>query len=375
MKKIAVYAICKNEMKFLPTWWENMSKGVDYICILDTGSTDGTLEWLTEKRKEDNRLIWKQEIVTPWAFDVARNRSMELVPMDADILVCTDFDEKWLTPNWAGVLRKAWKKGKTISAMYRFDWRMSEDGVTPIKSFVYSKIHARCTHYWKYPIHEDILPRKGFELTRETTINLYGKLILQHFPDDRKPRDYTLMIELRVERFHDSISRLYLGIAYSETQDEDLWEKAVEQFTEIVEYPDDTLRCERERSFSAYRIGLLYYLSDCKDMALQWWKRAVEIDPTYRDPLMDLVRLYMEKGLHGMAYRYVLKALDDCVNMNIWVDNLYYWTSNMIYKLASKCAYNVRKYEEALRYATTALNIDPDDKDAMELIDLISKHK
>ena len=62
----------------------------DYIVVLDTGSTDGTYE----KLKEDSRVtVVKQEVITPWRFDIARNKSMELIPEDADILVCTDFDE------------------------------------------------------------------------------------------------------------------------------------------------------------------------------------------------------------------------------------------------------------------------------------------
>jgi len=44
-KKICIYAICKNEMKFVETWLNNMSEA-DYIVVLDTGSTDGTYEYL-----------------------------------------------------------------------------------------------------------------------------------------------------------------------------------------------------------------------------------------------------------------------------------------------------------------------------------------
>ena len=43
--KICVYAICKNEMKFIDKWIESMSEA-DYIVVLDTGSTDGTFEKL-----------------------------------------------------------------------------------------------------------------------------------------------------------------------------------------------------------------------------------------------------------------------------------------------------------------------------------------
>ena len=35
--KICVYAICKNESKFIKRWYESI-KGADYICVLDTGS-------------------------------------------------------------------------------------------------------------------------------------------------------------------------------------------------------------------------------------------------------------------------------------------------------------------------------------------------
>ena len=88
-QKICVYAICKNESKFVEKWLESMSEA-DYIVVLDTGSTDDTFE----KLKNDPRVtLVKQEEINPWRFDVARNRSMELVPDDADILVCTDFDE------------------------------------------------------------------------------------------------------------------------------------------------------------------------------------------------------------------------------------------------------------------------------------------
>ena len=41
--KICVYAICKNEEKHV--WrWLNSARDADYICLLDTGSTDKTLE-------------------------------------------------------------------------------------------------------------------------------------------------------------------------------------------------------------------------------------------------------------------------------------------------------------------------------------------
>jgi len=43
--KVVVYAICKNEEKFANRWFESM-KEADEIVVLDTGSTDKTVEIL-----------------------------------------------------------------------------------------------------------------------------------------------------------------------------------------------------------------------------------------------------------------------------------------------------------------------------------------
>ena len=43
--KICVYAICKNESQFVDRWYESM-KEADEIVVLDTGSTDDTIEQL-----------------------------------------------------------------------------------------------------------------------------------------------------------------------------------------------------------------------------------------------------------------------------------------------------------------------------------------
>ena len=45
--KIVVYAICKNERPFADRWMASMSEA-DEVCVLDTGSTDGTPQRLEE---------------------------------------------------------------------------------------------------------------------------------------------------------------------------------------------------------------------------------------------------------------------------------------------------------------------------------------
>ena len=85
--RVCVYAICKNEAQFVNRWMDSMSEA-DRVVVLDTGSDDDTVERLRARGAE----VTVEQIV-PWRFDVARNRSLELVPEDTDICVCTDLDE------------------------------------------------------------------------------------------------------------------------------------------------------------------------------------------------------------------------------------------------------------------------------------------
>ena len=84
--KIVVYAISRNEEKHVKRWVESM-KEADEIIVLDTGSTDKTVKLL-----KDLGVTVKSKKIKPFRFDIARNLSLDLVPKDTDICVCTDLD-------------------------------------------------------------------------------------------------------------------------------------------------------------------------------------------------------------------------------------------------------------------------------------------
>ncbi len=105
--KICVYAICKNEAKFVDRWMDSMQEA-DLVVVTDTGSTDDTVE----KLRARGAIVYVEEI-KPWRFDVARNISLDHVPEDVDICVCTDLDEV-LEPGWRQKLERAWENHKPI---------------------------------------------------------------------------------------------------------------------------------------------------------------------------------------------------------------------------------------------------------------------
>ena len=143
--KVCVYAICKDEEKFVERWVNSM-KEADEIYVLDTGSTDNTVK---ELRKRNVNVEVKK--IEPWRFDVARNKSLELVPLDTDICVCTDLDEVF-EKGWRNKLENAWNI-KTTRARYNYNWSFDENG-KPAVNFYIEKIHDRNNYKWTHPVHE-----------------------------------------------------------------------------------------------------------------------------------------------------------------------------------------------------------------------------
>ena len=68
--KIYVYAICKNEEKFVRRWMKSMSEA-DGVFVADTGSSDDSVKILKELGATVSEIK-----INPWRFDEARNKSL-----------------------------------------------------------------------------------------------------------------------------------------------------------------------------------------------------------------------------------------------------------------------------------------------------------
>ena len=72
--KIAVYTIALNEAHFIERWAKSCEEP-DYRLIVDTGSTDNTIEVAKSFGCSTASIL-----VKPWRFDDARNAALMLLP-------------------------------------------------------------------------------------------------------------------------------------------------------------------------------------------------------------------------------------------------------------------------------------------------------
>ncbi|MBR3661065.1 MAG: glycosyltransferase [Bacilli bacterium] len=343
--KVCVYAISKNEEKFVKRWF-NSVKEADDIYVLDTGSTDNTKELLEKLGVHVSQIIFD-----PFRFDKARNESLKLVPNDAQICVCCDLDEVFL-PGWREKLETIWQPDTTRLA-YNYNWRVDREG-KPEVNFYIEKIHSRHGYIWKHPVHEVLYPIDNFKENKITT----DEIILNHYPDDKKSRrSYLKLLELSVKEDPENDRNMhYLGREYMYYGK---WNEAIDTLIKHLSLKSATWKDERCASmrFIARCYGELNRIEEAR----MWLDKAIKEAPYLRDPYMERAILeYNEQNFKDVE-KYCLKALKIKSHEKTYINEIFSW-NNTVYDLLSVSEYYLNKFDQAYKHAKMALNMNPNDE-------------
>ena len=341
--KIIVYAICKNEEKFVKRWVKSMQEA-DEIYVLDTGSTDETVKLL---KKYGVKV--KRKIIKPWRFDVARNESLKMLPKDADICACIDLDEVF-EKSWREKLEKKYCEGNNIRYRYTYNWKLDKNN-KPLVSFREDKIHSLNSYYWSHPVHE-VLTTKEKETYIDTDI------VLNHYPDSNKSRgSYLPLLELSVKESPlDDRNLHYLGREYMFYKMND---KAIDTFHKHLDCINATWKDERCASMRF--MARCYLNKNYIPESMFWYKNAIAEAPYLRESYIELASLYEYLNLYDEAYDCLNEALKIKEKSNSYINEEFAW-NDTIYDLLSLACFYTKKYDEAIKYLKEALKINPKNK-------------
>lgn len=342
--KVSVYAICKNEEKFVDRWYESM-KEADCIYVLDTGSEDKTVDKLKEKGVEV-----KACVIEPWRFDVARNKSLDMVSNDTDICVCTDLDEVFVS-GWREKLEECWEC-KTTKGFYEYNWSLDDLG-NPRVSFYAEKIHSRFDYEWTHPVHE-VLTFVGKGVEKSTFID---GVVLNHYPDEAKSRgSYLPLLELSVEECpNDDRNMHYLGREYMYYG---MWDKSIETLLKHLSLSTATWRDERSASMRFIARG--YKNLGKIDLARIWLEKAINETPYLREPLVEYGMLEYDEGNYYDSIIYLERALEIEKRYKSYINEVFCYDGT-IEDLLSISYYNIGDYKNSLYYVVRALKFKKDD--------------
>lgn len=355
IKKICVYAICKNEEKFVDKWYESI-KDADGIFVLDTGSTDDTV-----KKLKNHGITVKEMEIKPWRFDVARNESLKMIPEDFDICISLDLDEVMID-GWKENILKAWKND-TDRLRYVYNWYI-EDGI-PKVTYYADKIHKRNGCKWVNPVHEVL------EFDHSEKQIFTDDVIVNHFPDREKSRsNYLPLLELAVSENPENDRNMhYLGREYMYYG---RWNDAIDTLIKHLKMKNATWKDERCASMRF--ISRCYKNMERYDEALMWLNKAINEAPYLRDPYTETAILYYILKDYENVCKYGEKALEIKYNPKTYMNEVFSYDETLNDLLSISCFY-LGDYENAIKNAKEALKINTNNERIQNNLELFKTTK
>ena len=353
--KICVYAICKNEEKFVDRWYESI-KDADGIFVLDTGSTDNTIE----KLKEYGVCV-KQMEIKPWRFDVARNEALKMIPEDFDICISLDLDEIMLD-GWKDNILKVWKSD-TDRLRYIYNWYI--EGGIPKITYYAEKIHKRNGCKWVNPVHEIL------EFDHDENVVISDDVIVNHYPDREKSRSsYLPLLELSIkENPNNDRNMHYLGREYMYYG---RWNDAIDTLIKHLKMKNATWKDERCASMRF--IARCYKALNRYDEALMWLYKAINEAPYLRDPYTETAILYYILEDFENVCKYGNKALEIKYNPKTYMNEVFSYDETLN-DLLSISYFYLGDYENAIKNAKEALKINPNNERIKKNLEIFKNEK
>ena len=342
--KICVYAICKNEEKFVDRWYNSM-KEADEIFVLDTGSEDNTVELLKK-----HGAVVDCKTIDPWRFDVARNESLKMVPEDYDICVCTDLDEVF-EKGWRKTLEELWNS-KITRLRYNYNWGFDENG-KPNVNFYIENIHSRKNYRWTHPVHE-VLEYTGENEKFLTT----DKITLNHYQDFKKSRSsYLPLLELSVKEDPDDDRNMhYLGREYMYYEK---WNECIDTLIKHLNLKSATWK--DERSASMRFIARSYKNLNRYEEAKMWLDKAIAEAPYLRDPYVERMLLEYYLKNWDAVIKYGNLALSIKNHPKTYINETFSFDET-IDDIMSIAYFNLNDFDNCLLSIKKALEINPNNE-------------
>jgi len=350
--KLGLSQIMKNEAHVAERMLNSIKPIVDAIFLVDTGSTDNTIEICKKWGETNNIPVFIKE--RPFDnFENSRNAAMEFAKEDCEYCFWLDFDEEL-------IISPKFDKNKLDKDLYMFN--------TMIGKMLYTRNEFWKTDKpfrWYGPCHEYIICETNnitSGLMEGITVNVkmdggswkgniadkYKKhaAVLEDYIDnkDRNSR----WVFYTAQSYHDSAS-----IPDNKVENEERLRRALKYYKERVMRTDGY---EEERFYSQFRLGTIK-----RALEFPWaetmneFLKAYSMDPLRGEPIKAIIDYYLSVGEWNNAYLFSKAAKGTFHGKNpyptrlLFVDeSLYTWRLLEVHSAA--CFYTGRKQEATDTY-------------------------
>ena len=357
--KLCVYAICKNESKHVDTWVNGVINEADYICVLDTGSTDDTLE----KFSKYPQVKVVQKIIDPWRFDSARNESMKLIPEDADVAIPVDLDEVY-RPGFKKFLEEDFNNGYNLISGYKIVFDENGNQISSIGEELSLPIVADIKNWhWEYPVHEYL----AYYNEKEIKEFVDDRIICEHRPDLSKSRGQYIDILKRWYESSDPPDAICVEKYSIELYQRGYLEESQKVLFESIDKCVNNLSTQTGRDTlyrNAFNAAILCNDTGRLDLILKYVEMAKSSGIITRSLLNWESFVYTD--VFGETDK-AIQALEEALKITEINPKPYIENAGLFYgPIEDRLAYlylSKKNYDKAFEYSKKALNLQPYNED------------
>lgn len=263
---LALAIIVKDEIKNLPSLFESVKECVDKIYVTDTGSTDGTLEWLNEQDPAYVNISHFE-----WCDDFSAARNFNFSQVKEEYIFWMDGDD--VLQNKENFI--AWRdNAMALSDYWLATYHYATDlNGNPVCSFARERVIKNHKGFkWNYFVHEGIPPGTVPEakLNAVNTWNVLHKRTVQDIEGD-KGRNLELI--RKNEANLDSRMKYYYGKEYFDNKD------MVNAIRWLMEAISDTSLEMHDRILGCQYAAYAYFHCNQLDQAVAVAHQGLQLDP------------------------------------------------------------------------------------------------
>ena len=356
---ISLCMIVKNEEKFLPQCLESVKDYVDEMIIVDTGSTDRTVEIA----QSFGAKIYHH----PWENNFSKHRNQSISYATGDWLFFIDADEK-LDKETVHLLREA--VTKTDAAAISVFLRSYLDGGSYYNESISPRLFKNGIgfHYAGF-VHNQ--PRfKGKPDMHPVVIWHYGYDLNPEQREQKHQRSMKLLLKQAKQFPDDAPTRHHLSMTYFAMKE---WEKAIKEAKKTIELIEKKKLKDAGYSWTYYvLVGSLLVL-DRLDEAQEWAEKGLRFYDKSPDLFYWLTEISFKKknfvkvieyGKEFFRLKKLVKEKPEEFGMIVFE------TINREWKMCRNMGYayfSLKDKENAIHFLKKAVETAPDsDKDALK---------
>jgi tetratricopeptide (TPR) repeat protein len=363
---ISACLMVKNEEEMLPGCLDSVRDWVDEIIVVDTGSTDRTVE-IAESY---GARVYYQ----PWEGDFSKHRNYTMELATCDWIFIIDADERFERKDVPGLL-EAINSGEhqVISINVYNLYASTQHRLTAINSMRFFRRDLNLRY--EGIVHNRLHVPRGIPVTRAPfAIEHLGYDLTEEKMQAKFDRSHELLLK-QVEEDPDfafawfNLAQLYRGRLSDDL--EYFGPKVIECAEKVIELLDPT-DMQRGAPFAIMahdQIGWVKLQMGEVDEAERWALKALEYKSDYLDPLMLLAHVHSRRGEYEQAIEAYQRYLDAQAeydpNLEVAAMILYHPESLSTANFGMGCmAERLERYEEAKGYYRKALEHTPHYLDA-----------